>query len=158
MSVGSHVLPCLLALGVIGALPGQAEAQSSRPVSLQLSATALYTSDGISELIPGGEAQLRVTGGRWSLGGGYQAFTRDDAVTGILFVEPRYRVGSRGAALYVAGRFGTVLGASKAVYGGGGGLLVALGGATNLDLGAQVYSADFRNAVTQVRAGFSFGL
>lgn len=152
----------LSVFSVLGAIllgVGKAEAQSGHLVSLQVSATGLVTSEGT---IGGSEAQVRFTGGRGSLGLGYQIFQRDEETAEIYFVEPRYRIGSRGVAMYGAARVGYIPASDGddgfVIFGGGGGFLVALSGSLALDLGAQVYSSDFSSAIAQLRLGLSIGL
>jgi len=133
-----------------------ASAQSARPVSIQLSATGLVLGDGV---VPGAELQLRYTANRASLGGGYQAFVSNGARSDVLFLEPRVRLvtGNR-AAMYGAARVGVVRATSTLVFGGGGGVLIAASRAVAVDLGAQVYSADAKSVISQVRVGLSLGL
>lgn len=144
-----------LLTGFMLAAPMGLEGQSASPVSLQFSGSALIISGG---LVPGGEVQLRYTAGRLSLGGGYQFFTKDGARSDIVFVEPRLRLANtEKAAIYGAARLGLVPASSTAVYGGGGGVLIAAAPSFAIDLGAQVYSADAKSVITQVRAGLSIG-
>lgn len=133
----------------------RALAQSASPVSIQLSGSGLVIAGG---LVPGAEAQLRYTAGRASLGGGYQFFTQNKARSDILFLEPRLRLANTSnAAIYAAARVGVVTASSTAVFGGGGGILFAAARGLAVDLGAQVYSADAKSVITQVRAGLSIG-
>ena len=140
---------------VLFTAPVHAGAQSASPLSVQASGTALIVEDG---LVPGGEVQLRITGSRLSLGAGYQVFTRDGARSEIAFVEPRLRlVKIASAAVYAAGRAGRVRVTETFVFGGGGGLLIALNRRAALDAGAQVYSSDAKTTITQARLGLSLG-
>jgi len=130
-------------------------AQSASPVSIQLSAAGLLISGGG---VPGVEVQARYTGNRASVGGGYQLFVREGARSDILFIEPRLRLANTAkTAVYGAARIGFVVSSSAAVFGGGGGILINVGSGRNVDLGAQVYSADAKSVITQVRAGLSLG-
>jgi hypothetical protein len=154
-------IPCrsgavLLLAALCAASPRQIQSQSARPVSLQVSAAGLLIDQGV---IPGGEAQVRLTANKVSVGVGYQFFTREDATTAIAFLEPRFRLAtSRFVAAYAAGRVGIIPSSETLVYGGGGGLLIAVQRTTALDLGVQVYSVDARTSVTQLRLGLSLGL
>ena len=139
---------------VVGAA-SSAQAQSSSPMSIQLSGAGLVIAGGI---VPGAEVQARFTGRRLSLGGGYQVFTKDGARSDVVFVEPRARVANTSnAAIYAAARAGFVTSSQTAVFGGGGGLLIAAGRNRAVDVGAQVYSTDAKSVVTQVRVGISLG-
>ena len=156
MPLSSRFLPAVYAAAVaLLVSSARVHAQSSSPMSIQLSGAGLVISGG---LVPGAEAQVRYTAGRASLGGGYQFFTQNSARSDIVFVEPRLRLANTSrAAIYGAARIGVVTASSTAVFGGGGGFLFAAARGMSIDLGAQVYSADAKSVITQLRAGLSIG-
>ena len=157
MKSGTLNLKIVALLSVSMGMPiASPKAQSSRLFSVQISGAGLLADQSI---IPGGEAQIRLTANRLSIGAGYQVFRRDGASTGVVFLEPRYRFTSgKRLATYGAGRIGLVGQAATVIFGGGGGVLGRLSKTTVLDVGAQLYSVDARTSVTQLRVGLSIGL
>lgn len=148
-------------------LPADAAAQMAQRVSLQISAVQSVPFGG--DLLdlepgPGGEVQLRLSFGAFSLGFGGNTFEHDVRDTRRIlevygtFLEPRYvvAVGGDVAALYLSGRaavtrnrmtivndpFGTGGSSRGSTLNGGGGVLVRLGSRVNLDIGATVGKVD----------------
>ena len=176
-----------LLVAALLALPAAAGAQSRQPFSIQGSGAFVFpTKDYGAGLEKGArlgwEVQARYTFGRFSLGAGYQrstVFKADEAIadlTGTIsvgVVEPRYVLGVWGerVAPYVAARLGygslQIRGDTESTedsftYGGGLGLLVALGPRVALDLGGQYFQADFAGSGSAgyflARLGASVGL
>lgn len=165
-----------------------AGAQSRQLVSFQASGAMVFPEDDYPGLESGSrlgwEAQVRLTFGRFSVGGGYQRSTvfrsSEDAgdITATLslgFVEPRYVLGVIGnvGAPYVAARlgYGSLLirdpdevfnsSTKSFTYGGGVGMLFRVASSVSADLGAQYFRADFDQGSTgyfMLRLGASVGL
>jgi hypothetical protein len=173
------------ALALLLALPAGAVAQSRQPVSLQASGAIVFPTQDYGPGLESGarlgwEVQARYTSGRFSVGAGYQRSTvfqaQDFDLTGTIsvgFVEPRYVLGVWGgrAAPYVAARlgYGALLIRDEPrvtedsfTYGGGLGVLVALGSGVSADVGAQYFRADFAGSGSAgyflARLGLSVGL
>lgn len=154
-------IPLLTALVV--ATPA-AHAQSAQRWSLQASGLFVGTMgeayEGLSSGI-GLEAQLRLTPGVWSFGGGVQVsshsvnlgdFGNDDVMLAGVFFEPRrvFDLGSTSYAPYLSGRIsflkqsldtevnGTAITASASgtQINAGGGMLIRMSPRVNLDVGA----------------------
>lgn len=147
----------LIALGMLGTLSGDLEAQSAQPFSLQASGLVIGVFRGVFMGLQdgiGGEAQIRYTPGALSVGAGFQ-FTiheLEDRTENVRlyggFVEPRYRIhaGSNVVAPYLATRFSVLkvgfsqgdlsLSSTYIQLNGGGGLLTRLTSRLNLDVGA----------------------
>ena len=175
-------------LGVLTLAPN-ANAQSRQLFSLQ--GAALLTSlqgDAFDVLRVGtgfgGEVQLRVNPGPFSLGAGLQLTKHSSTSQGLsnkvslsgLFLEPRYAiaVSSRIVRPYVAGRVAlmsqkTDLGdlggtlpvkASALAYGVGGGFVARINGHLGFDLGAALTSlnfGDFKYRDTGATSGLDAG-
>ena len=150
----------ILILLSVWMLPMDSAGQSAQRMSLQVSGLgSLPFGGGLSNVSSGvgWEAQIRWTPGSLSWGAGaeqtFHTVVGNSARTVTLlggFLEPRYviYVGSDAAAPYLSGRFamssvtvkeggGSVSGNGLTINGGGG-LLIRLGGRTNLDLGVTV--------------------
>lgn len=158
--IGGHsgrARPWLIAVGVLGTLGGNLEAQSAQPFSLQASGLVIGVFKGVFMGLQdgiGGEAQFRYTPGALSVGAGFQ-FTiheLEDRTENVRlyggFVEPRYRIhaGSNVVAPYLSTRFSVLkvgfsqgdlsLSSTYIQLNGGGGLLTRLSSRLNLDVGA----------------------
>jgi len=153
----------VLALSMV---PGDVDAQSRQPWSLQLSGEWVIPAKSYGDILQRGsslgwEGQIRRTIGRFSVGAGFQqsiVFHSDAAnLTGTLdvgFLEPRVVLAVIGEhlALYGAARLGygalliretPRITQHSVTYGGGAGLLVALAPRLTLDAGGQYFLADF---------------
>lgn len=146
-----------LILSALLLLPTNAAAQAAQPYSFQASLLGSFPGRDLGAVAAGlgWEAQVRLNPGAFSFGVGIEQTlhgvdnlpNRNVKLTGGFF-EPRYVIdtGSDEAVPYLVGRFAIsqILveerGASSSATGftinGGGGLLVRLGPAMNLDLGA----------------------
>jgi len=154
-------------------------AQTGQRVSLQFSGLAAFLSGEEFEEIGNGvgfEAQIRYNPSAFSIGAGIQytlhkAFDDEDKfhLRG-LFVEPRYVIPTRSAAVapYLAARISVLqekigftvtegttdldakLSARGFTLNGGGGLLVRLNRSMNLDLGLTIGQTDFGNYTYKV--------
>jgi len=179
------ILPALLLL------PTSSAAQSAQKYSFQVSALGSFPGGDLGAVAAGvgWEAQIRWNPGAFSFGVGIeQTFhgvddlpDRSVRLTGGFF-EPRYVIdtGSDKAVPYLAGRFASSeiyveeFGASSTAFGytinGGGGLLIRLGPAMNLDLGVTLGYKDLgRTTILDtifdlgtgtnliIRAGLAFG-
>lgn len=146
-----------LVLAIAGIFPGDLEAQSAQPISLQ--ASGLFNGvfgnifTGLRNGI-GAEAQIRYTPSAFSVGAGFEYTNHgfeggsEDVRLYGGFVEPRYRIhaGSNVVAPYLSARFSLLkvgfsggdlsLSSSFIQLNGGGGLLFRLGPRVNLDMGA----------------------
>ncbi len=179
------ILPALLLL------PTSSAAQSAQKYSFQASALGSFPGGDLGTVKAGvgWEAQIRWNPGAFSFGVGIEQTFHDVdnapdlnvRLTGGFF-EPRYVIdtGSDKAAPYLAGRFASSemqlkeFGSSSTAFGytvnAGGGVLVRLGPAMNLDLGITLGWKDLGETTVQntifdlgtgtnliIRAGLAFG-
>lgn len=180
-----------LILSALLLVPTSSAAQAAQPYSFQASALGSVPGGDLGAVTAGlgWEAQVRWNPGALSFGAGIeQTFhgvdnlpDRNVRLTGGFF-EPRYVIdtGSDKAVPYLAGRFAVSqilvkeLGASSSATGytvnGGGGLLIRLGPAMNLDLGVTLGWKDLGKTTIAdtvfdlgtgtnliIRAGLAFG-
>lgn len=153
------------------------QAQTAQPFSLQGSVISVMTSgDAFADVANGigGELQLRWNISAFSLGVGGQlsshdlANTSDPLILRGAFLEPRYvlPIGTSRAAPYLSGRValfqqvfeggGVSSNATGMQFNGGGGVLVALSSAVNLDLGATIGMMRFGAYEVQYAGGGGF--
>jgi hypothetical protein len=156
----SRIVAALFAVFML--IPMSASAQSAQKFSLQFSGLGSVPFGSGLDLVqpgPGWEAQLRVNPSLWSFGFGVeQTFhsheVQDDWSVTLLggFFEPRrvIDIGSNSAAPYLALRVAVSqltledsateaeLTTNGFTVNGGGGVLIRMGGRTNLDLGVTV--------------------
>jgi opacity protein-like surface antigen len=155
--------------GTILLVPSIAAAQSSTPLSVQVSGMVIGSGNlGVDENFGsqgtrlGFEGQVRYTKGRWSVGAGFEQSTvlkgedeTDQPVSlrlRVLFVEPRYVVHTLGnnAAIYLAARIGqgtlslapdrvNAGSENHVALGGGAGVLIRLTNRVALDVGSQYF-------------------